>query len=36
MKRMHRMTDDQRFDCVMDEETKRIRRQRKEARRAGG
>jgi hypothetical protein len=33
MRRKHRMTDDQVLTCGMDEETKRIRRQRKVARR---
>ena len=36
MRRRHRMTDDQVINCEMDEETKRIRRQKKEARRAAG
>jgi hypothetical protein len=36
MRRRHRMTDDQVVNCEMDEEMKRIRRLKKEARRAAG
>jgi hypothetical protein len=34
MRRKHRLVEDLLLGCVMDDETKRIRRQRKEARRA--
>jgi hypothetical protein len=36
MRRKHRMMDDHVVDCDMDEETKKVRRQKKEARRAAG